>query len=106
LIKQEIVPKCGSYEVRQYGRRSLYFYWDDMPGRRLDPNMMTGEQAFEKAKALHGARGIRKAALKCLYLGHAPQTNRIPARIRPRFEPSAGQRDTRLGQRMPIDEAT
>jgi hypothetical protein len=51
LIKHEIVPKCGSYEVRQCGRLSQYFYWDDDPGRRLDPNTLTSEQAFEKAKA-------------------------------------------------------
>jgi hypothetical protein len=51
LIRHELVPKCGSYEVRQYGRPSQYFYWDDDPGRRLDPNTMTSEQAFEKAKA-------------------------------------------------------
>ena len=51
LIRHELVPKCGSYEVRQYGRLSQYFYWDDDPGRRLDPNTMTSEQAFEKAKA-------------------------------------------------------
>jgi hypothetical protein len=57
LIKHGIVPKCGSYEVRQYGRRSLYFYWDDMPSRRLDPNTLTSEQAFEKAKA--AARAAR-----------------------------------------------
>jgi hypothetical protein len=51
LIKHEIVQKCGSYEIRQYGRPSLYFYWDDVPARRLDPNALTSEQAFEKAKA-------------------------------------------------------
>jgi hypothetical protein len=50
LIKHEIVPKCGSYEVRQYGRLSQYFYWDDDPGR-LDPNTLTSQQALEKAKA-------------------------------------------------------
>jgi hypothetical protein len=57
LIKHEIVPKCGSYEVRQYGRPSLYFYWDDLPTRRLDSNKLTSEQAFEKAKA--AARAAR-----------------------------------------------
>jgi hypothetical protein len=51
LIKHEIVPKCGSYEVRKYGRPSRYFYWDDLPSRRLDPNTPTSEQALEKAKA-------------------------------------------------------
>jgi hypothetical protein len=57
LIRHEIVPNCGSYEVRQYGRPSLYFYWDDLPARRLDPNTLTSEQALEKAKAAaHRAR--------------------------------------------------
>jgi hypothetical protein len=51
LIRHEIVPKCESYEVRQYGRPSLYFYWDNVPARRLDPNTLTSEQALERAKA-------------------------------------------------------
>jgi hypothetical protein len=45
LIKREAVPKCGSYEVRfSDGRPSEFFYWDDIPGRRLNP-------ALERAKA-------------------------------------------------------
>jgi hypothetical protein len=51
LIKHEIVPKCGSYEVRQYGRPSQYFYWDDLPSRRLRPEVLTSEQALKLAKA-------------------------------------------------------
>jgi hypothetical protein len=52
LIKHEAVPGTGSYEVRYSdGRPSQYFYWDDDPGRRLDPNTLTGEQALEQAKA-------------------------------------------------------
>jgi len=36
LIKHDAVPKCGSFEVRfSDGRPSGYFYWDDIPGRRL-----------------------------------------------------------------------
>jgi hypothetical protein len=58
LIRHEIIPKCGSYEVRQYGRPSLYFYWDDDPGRRLDPNTLTSGQALELARgAARRARG-------------------------------------------------
>jgi hypothetical protein len=57
LIKHEIVPKCGSYEVREYGRLSLYFYWADVACPRLDSNTLTSEQAFETAKpAAHRAR--------------------------------------------------
>ena len=45
IIKHEAVPQTGSFEVRfSDGRPSVYFYWDDIPGRRLNP-----EQA---AKAL------------------------------------------------------
>jgi hypothetical protein len=51
LIRHELVPKCGSYEVRQYGRPSQYFYWDDLPSRRLNPDTLSSEQALEKAKA-------------------------------------------------------
>jgi hypothetical protein len=44
LIKHEAVPKCGSFEVRfTDGRPSRYFYWDDLPGRRLRPDLLTGE---------------------------------------------------------------
>jgi hypothetical protein len=36
IIKHEAVPKCGSYEVRFFdGRPSKFFYWEDIPGRRL-----------------------------------------------------------------------
>ena len=58
IIKHEGVPKCGSYEVRYSdGRPSLFFYWDDDPGRRLRPDVMTSEQALEQAKALAGISG-------------------------------------------------
>ena len=56
LIKHEAAPKCGFYEVHIDGRRSRFFYWDDLPFRRLRSEQMTGEQALELAKAL--ARGL------------------------------------------------
>ena len=35
IIKHEAVPNCGSYEVRfADGRSSVFFYWDDVPGRK------------------------------------------------------------------------
>ena len=38
LIKHEVVPKCGSFEVRFADRTpSKVFYWDDVAGRRLRP---------------------------------------------------------------------
>jgi hypothetical protein len=52
IIKHEAIPQTGSYEVRYSdGRPSRFFYWDDDPGRRLDPNTLTGEQALERAEA-------------------------------------------------------
>lgn len=53
LIKHEAVPKCGSYEVRYPdGRPSRYFYWDDEASRRLRPELLTGDEALERAKAV------------------------------------------------------
>jgi hypothetical protein len=57
IIKHEVIPNCGSYEVRfSDGRPSQFFNWDDLPGRRLDPTTLTGEHALEFAKA--AARGL------------------------------------------------
>ncbi len=51
IIKHEAVPDCGSFEVRYAdGRPSRFWYWDDIPGRRLRPEM-TQEAALEAAKA-------------------------------------------------------
>jgi hypothetical protein len=51
LIKHEAVPKCGSFEVRfPDGRPSKYFYWDDLPSRRLRPDLVGSEVALEQAK--------------------------------------------------------
>jgi hypothetical protein len=48
IIPHEAVPLCGSYEVR-------FFYWDDVPGRRLRPEQLTSKQALQDAKTF--ARG-------------------------------------------------
>ncbi len=56
VIKHEAIPGCGSFEVRFHnGRPSQYFYWDDLPSRRLWPETLDRETALEQAKAL--ARG-------------------------------------------------
>jgi hypothetical protein len=61
LFKHEAVPNCGSYEVRfSDGRKSKFFYWDDVPSRRLREGLLTGKQAFEQARAL--ARAERDKA--------------------------------------------
>jgi hypothetical protein len=52
IIKHEAVPKCGSFEVRfSDGRPSKFFYWEDVPSRRLRPEQLTSEEALEQAKA-------------------------------------------------------
>ena len=53
IIKQQVIPGTGSYEVRfPDGRASQFFYFEDVPSRRLRPDMLTREQALEAAKAL------------------------------------------------------
>jgi hypothetical protein len=53
IIKHEAICGRGSFEVCfADGRVSQYFYFDDIPGRRLRPEMLTREQALEQAKAL------------------------------------------------------
>jgi hypothetical protein len=52
IIKHEAVPNCGSYEVKYSdGQPSRYFYFEDVPGRRLRSEQMTMEQALEAARA-------------------------------------------------------
>ena len=42
VVKHEAVPQTGSFEVRSPdGRPRVFFYWDDMPGRRLSLNRWT-----------------------------------------------------------------
>ena len=60
LIKHEAVPKCGSYEVRfPAGKPSRYFYFEDVPSRRLRPEQMTGEEALTQARAFARAERDR-----------------------------------------------
>ena len=51
IIKHETVPNCGSFEVKSNGQPSRYFYFEDVPGRRLRSEQMTMEEALEAAKA-------------------------------------------------------
>ena len=51
ILRHELVPLCGSYEVRfADGRPSVYFYWDDLPGRRLQPDLLTRSEAEARPK--------------------------------------------------------
>jgi hypothetical protein len=52
IIKHEVIPQTGSFEVKFSDRRpSVYHYFDDDPGRRSITGKMTSEQALELAKA-------------------------------------------------------
>ena len=63
LIKHEAVPDCGSFEVRYAdGRPSVFFYWDDIPGRRVRPDQMDSKQALQAAKTLARAGRDREFA--------------------------------------------
>jgi len=45
IIKHEAVPQTGSFEVRfAGGRPSVYFYWDDISGRRLSSEQMEASE--------------------------------------------------------------
>jgi hypothetical protein len=60
IIKHEVVPGCGSFEVRfADGRPSQYFYWDNIPARRMRPETLDRETALEKAQALASAAESR-----------------------------------------------
>jgi hypothetical protein len=48
IIPHEAVPLCASYEVRFPDG----YYWDDIPGRRLRPDLLTSEQALHDARTL------------------------------------------------------
>jgi len=56
LVKHTAYPEVrdsGSYEVRfPDGRPSVYFYWDDNPGRRSITLALSSEEAEQKAKDL------------------------------------------------------
>jgi hypothetical protein len=59
IIKHEAVAGGGSFEVRfADGRPSLYFYWDDIPARRMRPETLDRETALEQAKAVARAAEI------------------------------------------------
>jgi hypothetical protein len=60
IIRHEVVPKCGSYEVRfPDGRPSKFFYWEDIPGRRVRSDQADSKRALEEAKAFARAERDR-----------------------------------------------
>ena len=66
IIRHERLPQTGSFEVQFADNRpSKFFYFDDLPGRRLRPDILTCEQALEQAKAFGRAeRDKGNAALR------------------------------------------
>jgi hypothetical protein len=51
VIKHEAVSLCGSYEIRfPDGRPSRFVYWDDVPGRRMRPDLVDRAVAERVAK--------------------------------------------------------
>jgi hypothetical protein len=51
IIKHEVVLGCGSYEVRfPDGRPSKYFYFENLPDRRLRSDRVEQAVAEEEAK--------------------------------------------------------
>jgi hypothetical protein len=60
VIRHEIVPDCGSYEVRfPDGRPAKYFYFDDQPSRRLRSEILDRATAEQQAKVLARAEQDR-----------------------------------------------
>ena len=59
IIKHEVVPDCGSYEVSVEGQPSRYFYFEDLPSRRLRLVQMTREQALKAARAYAARCGTK-----------------------------------------------
>ena len=52
---------CGSFEVCfEDGRLSVYFYFEDLPSRRLRPDLVTSEVAMEQAKVFARAESERR----------------------------------------------
>jgi hypothetical protein len=52
IIKHEAVPLCGSFEVSfPDGRPSQYFYFEDIPARRLRPQATARRAAQFLARA-------------------------------------------------------
>ena len=52
IIKHEAVHGSGNFEVRfNDGRPSVYFYFDDLPSRRLGADLLDRETALRQAKA-------------------------------------------------------
>jgi hypothetical protein len=66
IIRHGHLPKTGSFEVRFADNRpSRFFYYDDVLAHRLRPDILTSEQALEKAKALARAERNKRRVYLC-----------------------------------------
>jgi len=55
LIKHEVIPDCGSYEVRfTDGRRSKYFYFENLPSVACDRIWSNKQSLSRTPKPSHG----------------------------------------------------
>ena len=80
----EVVPDCGSYEVRfPDGRPSKYFYFENLPGRRLQPvdfcaerYIILSRQAWARAEGMGAGRAWMSSFTPLVW--HRPA---IPIRI-------------------------
>jgi hypothetical protein len=71
IIKHEVVPGCGSFEVRYPDDRpSQYFCWDDIPARRLRPETWDRETALDNAKAAARAAKDRNGKQRLSHFPH------------------------------------
>ena len=62
IIKHEPVPRSGSFEVRfTDGRASKFFYWDDLPTRRLRPETTNRQEALKLAQAFARAERDKRS---------------------------------------------
>ena len=62
IIKHEAVPRSGSFEVRfTDGRPSRYFYWDDLPTRRVRPEILNRQEALKLAQAFARAERDKRS---------------------------------------------
>ena len=62
IIKHEAVPRSGSFEVRfTDGRPSRYFYWDDLPTRRVRPEILNRQEALRLAQTFARAERDKRS---------------------------------------------
>jgi len=65
IIRHEVVPKCGSFEVRFLdGRESKFFNYVDEPARRLRPDILSSDHALERAKAFARAERDKDGGMR------------------------------------------